>query len=410
MKIEYDILSALIYEPKEISKVELDKRWFFDSKMREIANQLIGNNERSFEPNAIYEDIRNANPNTLVTAEMLDDMRIDGFGVRLEENAKSLKKRFYKEKFDIASRKYASLPNFENFNTMKDALRELESIEKSEDDGSLKGAVEKMLHELETEPEKGIKTYPKLDHIVGGGLFGGMLITIGAGTGQGKTAYTLNLVIEAMSKQPDLVVDFFTLEMSKLQMLKRFVSRMSDVNSMKLRNPKLSLKDNEKARVTANGLELLNSELRIHDGMFHINQIERQIRRRHFESSGKPYIAFIDYLGLVEASDKGQQRYLQVGEITRTLKLLTNELNIPIVLLSQINRGVNARQDKKPTLSDLRESASIEQDSNVVILLHQDEEDDNNIIASIAKNREGFTGDIKYNFLRSKMYFEELDD
>lgn len=410
MKIEHDVLSALLYKPDEITKVEIKPEWFFDSRYKEIAESLLSENKNFIEPNALCEKIRNHKPNTVVDARMLEEMQVDGFGVDLMENATALKKRYFKERFDNASRKYASYPNFANFNVMKDALRELEAIERKEDDGSLKEAVEQLLHELETEPEQGIKTYPRIDDILGGGMYGGMLITIGAGTGVGKTAFTLNLASEAVRRQPDLVPDFFTLEMSKTQMLKRFVSRMSEINSMKLRNPKLQLREDEKARVTANALSLLDSELRIHDGMFHIKQIERQIRRRHFEAAGKPYIAFIDYLGLIEASDTNQQRYLQVGEITRTLKLLTNELNIPIILLSQINRGVNARQDKKPNLSDLRESGSVEQDSNVVMFIHQDLEDESRTIVSVAKNREGFTGDIEYNFLKSKMYFEEVSE
>ena len=100
--------------------------------------------------------------------------------------------------------------------------------------------------------------------------------------------------------------------------------------------------------------------------------------------------------------------HIQVGEITRTLKILTNELNIPIILLSQLNRAVENRQDKKPNLSDLRESGSVEQDSNVVMFLHEDGEDEGKTIVSVAKNREGFTGDIEYRFLKSKMYFEEV--
>ncbi|MBS7390629.1 MAG: DnaB-like helicase C-terminal domain-containing protein, partial [Fibrobacter sp.] len=236
----------------------------------------------------------------------------------------------------------------------------------------------------------------------------GMLITIGARPGVGKTAYAINLAMEAMNRQPDLAVDFFTLEMSKIQMIKRFISRMCEINSMKFRNPKLTLKSDEKAKVTASGFQLLGSELRVHDSMFHIREIERQIRRRHYEVKGKPYIAFVDYLGLVEASDTRQPRHIQVGEITRTLKILTNELNIPIVLLSQLNRAVENRQDKKPNLSDLRESGSVEQDSNVVMFLHEDGEDEGKTIVSVAKNREGFTGDIEYRFLKSKMYFEEV--
>lgn len=408
MKIEYDTLAALLHRPEEIGRTELDERWFFDPKYKEIATALLETRGKLTEPNALYESIRNHNPNTLVDPQLLENMQIDGYGITLDENASTLKQRYYKERFDNASRKYAAFPNREHFEHMKDALRKLEELEQLEDDGRLDQTVEHLMTELETEIEPGILSYPKLDDIFGGGMFGGMLITIGARPGVGKTAYAMNVVLEAMKRQPGLAADFFTLEMSKMQMVKRFVSRMCAINSMKFRNPKLTLKSEEKAKVTASGFELLGSNLRIHDSLFHIREIERQIRRRHYEAKGKPYIALVDYLGLVEATDKRQPRHVQVGEITRTLKILTNELDIPIVLLSQLNRAVESRSDKKPNLSDLRESGSVEQDSNVVMFLHRDEEDDGKTIVSVAKNREGFTGDIAYRFFKSKMYFEEL--
>ncbi|PJH58756.1 hypothetical protein CVR97_28045 [Salmonella enterica subsp. enterica serovar Typhimurium] len=79
------------------------------------------------------------------------------------------------------------------------------------------------------------------------------------------------------------------------------------------------------------------------------------IRQRKYENDGKPYLAFVDYIGLVNAEDARLQRNQQIGKISRTLKLITNELDVPIVLLSQLSRGIESRQDKTPTLADLRE-------------------------------------------------------
>lgn len=406
MKLEYDTLAALLYRPKEIPVTELSPNWFFDRRNREIATALIDTDPSTLEVNALHEDIRKRNPNTLVDANFLEDMRIDGFGIELGSNAELLKQRYYKERFDKASREYARMPDEHNLMAMKDALRELEELEKPEDDGKLDGTIEQLFEQLEKEAETGIKTFPKLDFIFGGGMFGGQLIIIGARPAVGKTAFTLNLADNAMLQQPDLQVDFFTLEMNKMQMVQRFISKMTEVNSMKFRNPKLSLRKDEKAKVTASGVKLMQSNLRVHDSMFNIREIERQIRRRHYESDGKPYIAFVDYLGLIDSGDNRQPRHVQVGEITRIFKMLTNELNIPIVLLSQLNRGIEGRQDKKPNLSDLRESGSVEQDANIVMFLHEDLETERTIL-SVAKNREGFTGDIEYEFLKSKMLFLE---
>ena len=177
-----------------------------------------------------------------------------------------------------------------------------------------------------------------------------------------NTAFGVNLAIEAVEKQPDISIDFFTLEMSKKQMVNRFISRIGEINSYKLRNPNSQLDANEKQKVISATSILLNSNFKIHDKLFSLGQIERRIRKSHFEADGKPYVAFVDYLGLIDVSDTKQPRHVQIGEITRTMKILTNELDIPIVLFTQLNRGIESRQDKEPLLSDIRESGSVEQD------------------------------------------------
>src|SRR5699024_6209641 len=168
-------------------------------------------------------------------------------------------------------------------------------------------------------------------------------------------------------------VEFFNLEKTKNTMAKRFVNRLTGINSYKSKNTKTMLKDEEKREVIAKMDWLNKTGLRIHDSKFKLSEIERTIRQRRHEHRAGEYVAFIDCVGLVNAGG-GLDRDLEVGKISRTLKLLTNELNIPIVVLSQLNRGVEARQDKKPVLSDLRESGDLEQDANVVGLLSQDQE------------------------------------
>lgn len=224
-----------------------------------------------------------------------------------------------------------------------------------------------------------------------------------------NTAFGINIAVEAMLQQQDIHIDFFTLEMSKKQMLNRFISRLSEINSYNLRDPYKRLDAKQKDSVISTTSLLLNSHFRIHDKLFELNQIARRIRKSHYEANGKPYIAFIDYLGLIDVKDQRQPRHVQVGEITRTMKILTNELDIPIILFTQLNRGIEARQDKEPVLSDIRESGAVEQDSNVVMFLSEPKDQNHNTDVIVAKNREGSLRKLRFNFLKSKMYFEEVD-
>ncbi|WP_263853169.1 DnaB helicase C-terminal domain-containing protein, partial [Ligilactobacillus salivarius] len=117
------------------------------------------------------------------------------------------------------------------------------------------------------------------------------------------------------------------------------------------------------------------------------------------------YVAIIDYIGLVKVNNR-QDRWLQVGQITRELKIIANEFNVPVIALSQLNRESEKR--KELLLSDLRESGSIEQDSNVVAFLYRPDEENKSIVRlSVKKNREGQLGDIDYYFDGKYMFFKE---
>ena len=131
------------------------------------------------------------------------------------------------------------------------------------------------------------------------------------------------------------------------------------------------------------------------------------IRKRRTEAKNKPYIAFIDYLGLIDYTNKSMPKQAQISEITRMLKMLTNELEIPIVLFSQLNREAANRQDKMPVLSDLRDSGSIEQDSNAVFFIHRDNLAEVKTKVIVAKNREGNVASLNFNFYGNRDTFSE---
>jgi len=409
MSLERNFVAGLLFNPSDIKNIEVNTNWFSEKVYKEIVDVILETNGDESDILVIAEKIRDNNPLTVVTDEFIYDLSTNAAtSAYLPKYAKELEYRHVKDRLVIASNKFAENPNDENKSHMQEWMMKLDQTQSEEDSGSLESTVEDIYYSLEHESEPGILTYPSIDKTLGGGMFGGTLITIGARPGVGKTAFGINLAIEAMLKQPKIHTDFFTLEMSKKQMLNRFISRIGEINSYDLRDPYNNLDSKQKEKVMDVTNLMLSSNFKIHDKLFELNQIARRIRKSHYEADGEPYIAFIDYLGLIDVKDQKQPRHVQVGQITRMMKMLTNELDIPIVLFTQLNRGIESRQDKEPMLSDIRESGSVEQDSNVVIFLSEPIDQNHNTDVIVAKNREGSLRKLRFNFLKSKMYFEEV--
>ena len=420
--IEKELISKLIYEPELIKICRARDKWFRDRNHRDILDVLIENYGKGITPNEIYERVKLKRPDTILTAEVIEDLRIDGMMAGdMDALTDQLERNYLHNNMMQASRMYADYSSEENFQKMQDAMRELEALDQNEDSGKLEGAAEKIRHQLYNDDGEGIKTYDLLDKALGGGLYGGELAIIGARPGVGKSAFGINLSIQAMSRNDEPVVDFFTLEMTQESMLKRFLSRTSEINSMRLRNPYKNLSDAEKLLIEEKSHEFLQTHLRIYDDKFNLKDIEIEIRRRHHEADGKPYLPIIDYLQLINVEGRSENQNVEVGKITRTLKLLANELDIPIIVLSQLNREMEAHE--RPSLKNLRDSGNIEQDASLVMFLFNEvdesegngygyskKEPTNRVICYIAKNRHGIPGDLFYRFLKSKMYFQELDE
>ena len=409
LTLEKKILGYMLNNIDEAKRTPLEAYWFIDKTHRELATTLMNSDKKFSDFSQLEYEVKANYPKSNVTEEWMhlikfEEMFIDD----LKESVRSLEKEFVQDKTNQATVEYLEYPTPKNKEKLEDWLRKLDEVDVEEDTGELTETINEILNEFEHGVKGGLKSYNRLDKVLGNGLEGGMMFILAGRPGTGKTAYAINLAIEMLQRQPDVQIDFFTLEMTKIAMAKRFVSRLTGINSYKFKNTKAMLKDDEKREVIAK-MDWLNSTgLRVHDSKFKLSDIERTIRQRRHEHRDGEYIAFIDYVGLVNAGGS-LDRYLEVGKISRTLKLLTNELNIPIVVLSQLNRGVEARQDKKPVLSDLRESGDLEQDANVVGLLSEDQEMDHVINLDIAKNREGMLATIPYEFYKPATTFREID-
>lgn len=243
------------------------------------------------------------------------------------------------------------------------------------------------------------------------GMQPGQMIVIAARPGMGKTSLVNNLVIHA-AKTFGLPCVFFSLEMMANELSMRMLSGEAGVDSKKLRTK--SLNEYDLKNLSKAIQELSNLPIHINDSP-DCNLIEMRSQCRKIKAEkGAIGMVVIDYLQLMQPHTDSRDRVQQVSEISRGLKNLSKELECPILALSQLNRGSTQRTDKRPMLSDLRESGAIEQDADIVLLIHREEvynpdtplKGIGEII--VAKNRAGETGTVKLAWIGSQTKFAEL--
>ncbi|HEY9725994.1 MAG TPA: replicative DNA helicase [Chroococcales cyanobacterium] len=232
-----------------------------------------------------------------------------------------------------------------------------------------------------------------------GGFQPSDLIVIAGRPSMGKTSFALAIARNIADKLP---VAVFSLEMSKEQLVQRLLASEAEIESNYLRTGRIAANQWEKLSYALGAL----SELPIYiddTANQSVMQMRSQVRRLQAEQSGKLGLVLIDYLQLMEGSGS-ENRVQELSRITRGLKGLARELGVPVIALSQLSRGVEARTNKRPMMSDLRESGSIEQDSDLIIMLYRDEYYNENTpdrgIAEIiiTKHRNGPTGVVKLLF------------
>ena len=233
------------------------------------------------------------------------------------------------------------------------------------------------------------------------------LVILAARPSMGKTAFVCN-VAEAIAREENKGVLLFSLEQSNLELAERFLCITARVNGHDLRAGNLTAEQRDQLMMASD--ELARMPMFIDDKpgrtMAQVAALARRLHRR------SPLgIIIIDYLQLIEPDDKGTPREQQIAGISRRLKFLAKELRVPVIALSQLNRGVELREDKRPRLADLRESGAIEQDADMVMFLHRpdayDPEDrpgEAEIV--VAKHRSGPTGIVRLTWRKEFMRFE----
>ena len=234
------------------------------------------------------------------------------------------------------------------------------------------------------------------------------LVILAARPAMGKTAFALNIALNVAMKS-NTAVFLFSLEMSSSQLLQRLLAIDAGIALQKIRNGFLDPDDWGKLGLSS--MRLSNSEINIAD-LPNVNVLEIRAIARRLKAAGKLDMIIIDYLQLIRgSSSKGDNRQQEISEISRALKGIARELDIPVIALSQLSRAPEMRSDRRPMLSDLRESGAIEQDADMVIFLYRDdyyneESEDKGITeVIIGKQRNGPVGTVKLKYFHEYTRF-----
>ena len=408
---EQAIIGSLLMEPQSVSRIIKTVRpeMFSDAMLGRAYGAFV----------QAYEDGKTVNEITIVadicktelesdiiSAELTKCLAIRCFPSELESYAESLVKGY-------TSRRLKNLisitPNpgaisqqvsmlIEDLQNLQDESASKEGVDAAELVESCKG--------LYFNPNRvpGLKLgFSKLDDIIGG-IDPGDMALIGARPAVGKSSLASQIVL-TLAKAGHKVA-LFNLEMATQQIYERFLSYETGIGLTRIRKAQCFLGDEEKKVREAHERLSKLSNMKVYSGSRTISQVKAECRRQKFD------VVVIDYLQLLGADEiyKGD-RYAEVSSISGELKRLAMDLHIPVIALSQLNRGPERAAEKEPTMADLRETGNLEQDASVIVLLwNLDPENKELKGCKVEKNRQGLTGTVKMRFDGSLMRFEEIKD
>ncbi|UAL46827.1 replicative DNA helicase [Sutcliffiella horikoshii] len=247
-----------------------------------------------------------------------------------------------------------------------------------------------------------------------GGWQGGDLIIIGARPSMGKTAFALKLAMRNCHHHG--VSNIFSLEMGDKSLVQRMLSSISNVNLKKWKNPFHDFTPDDHKKIASAIGTYEKWQMNIHDKPgITVYEIKAAVRKAIREQPDKKHLVIIDYLQLMQPVGKFERHDLAIGHMSKELKQMAREFNIPVIVLSQLSRAVENRHDKRPMMSDIRESGSVEQDADIIGFLYRDdyydkESESKNITEIIlAKHRNGPTGTVQAAFIKEYGVFLNLD-
>ncbi len=433
VEVERSVLGALLLESEAVPKaIEILKpECFFDQR-----NKFIFDAVRSlFEANepvdtvTLYEELRKegkleqcggATYISKLSQDISSAANIDHHCKIVLE--KWILRQLITTSLEIAGEAYeASEDVFDLLDAAESKIFQITESGLKESYKSMDKAVKEAIEYIEAIHSKNFATFSVpsgffgLDDLLGG-FQKSDLIIIAARPSMGKTAFALSAARNA-AVDHKVPIAIFSLEMATIQLVTRLISAEARINAHSVRTGKFKAEDGQRISRTAH--KLSQAPIYIDDTPAQ-TILEIRAKCRRLKAEKNIGLVMIDYLQLMNSSSRMESREREISTISRSLKALAKELNIPVIALSQLNRAVELRTDKRPMLSDLRESGSIEQDADVVLFLYRPEmygitgDSEGNSTEGIAeiiigKQRNGPTGSTKLSFIKDYARFENLD-
>jgi len=431
--VERLVLGSMILDQEAVPKVmeNLQPECFFDKKNKLIFESMIS----LFEANepidtvSLYEELsKNGKIDSAGGPAYISKLAQDvSSAANVDYHSKVVLEKWILRKLisssmEIATEAYSGNEDvFDLLDSAESRIFEITEAGLKESYKSMDRAVREAIEHIEAIHSKNISSFSvptgffALDEILGG-FQKSDLIIVAARPSMGKTAFALSAARNS-GVDHNVPIAIFSLEMATIQLVTRLICAEARINAHSVRTGKFKAEDGPRISRTAH--KLSQAPIYIDDSPGQ-TVLEIRAKARRLKAEKNIGLIIIDYLQLMSSSTRMDSREREISTISRSLKSLAKELNVPVIALSQLNRAVETRTDKRPQLSDLRESGSIEQDADVVIFLNRPEyygitqfadgESTEGIAEIIVgKQRNGPTGDIRLKFIKDFARFENLD-
>nr|WP_313795102.1 DnaB helicase C-terminal domain-containing protein [Staphylococcus warneri] len=404
-EIESTIVASLLQKPDLIEKLRVKPEMFTHDGMKSFIEYVfeIG----KVDHNEIY--LKTTKDKTFLDIDTISNLynsKFIGYGF-FERYQQDLLNLYQIDQTQNVLQEFNSEPSIHNFDEMLNKLQKVSLISATEESGTKK-IVDHFVEELYSEePKQQINTGYKLMDYKIGGLEPTQLIVIAARPSVGKTGFALNMMLNIAAQ--GYKTSFFSLETTGVSVLKRMLSADTGIELTRIKEIK-DLEPDELTRLTNSADKILKLDIDIHDKS---NITTHDVRKQAMKNKDVQQVIFIDYLQLMQTDSKLDRRN-GIEKISRDLKIIANETGAIIVLLSQLSRSVESRNDKRPMLSDMKEAGGIEADASLAMLLYRDDyynRDDVDVSGksivecNIAKNKDGETGVIEFEYYKKTQRF-----